>query len=187
MLVRLGVRLRWLLNPIMDRIASAILYRHPRPKVWRDVRELPEEYFFQSLNLYPWLPDPLGGWFDFVPSDPDLFFCQEPEFPWFKTRRWGRDCDEWADLTFRWARYHGYPAWVLYLYNAPFGQGHYTCVYYKDDKYVLADYGVRGRKDSLEAAMELFRDNYWLNDGPYPKLRYFVCQSGGVSRAARSA
>jgi len=155
------------MNGIWCAIARKLFYNGPMPGRWEEVRDYDEEVFFNELNSYPWLRDPMRGKWDFTPTDPDLFFYTKPELPWFKERRWARDCGSWADLSYRWAKRRGYKAWVVALYERPLKRGHLTCVFYRDGRYYLADYGIRGDFDSMEAAMDHFRKADWLGNGPY--------------------
>ena len=170
------VHVKRFLNPLLSRLAFLTLYRQPLPDVWSHVSALPEQEFFNTLNRYAWLRCPLWGLWDFIPENPNLFFSNQKEFPWLQKRTWSRDCGSWADLSFRWAVQRGYDAWLLLLYDGnPYRKGHYTCVFRRPDgTYALADYGIRGEAASLDDAMELFRTNTWLREGPYPNLVWHI-------------
>ena len=172
--MRVFILFRRLFNPLLYFLARLVLYRGRLPKVWTSVRDLPEDEFFREINKYPWLPDPLWQVFDFTNVNPDLFFSTKPEFPWWKERRTGRDCDDFADLIFRWARHRGYPAWVIVLHFGFYRNGHAICIFKKDDKYVLADYWPKGEFDSLDEAMEWYASN---NRSPHGKMRWWIYRS----------
>ena len=91
------------------------------------------------------------------------------------------NCDEWADLTYRWARHRKFPAWIIGLWDAPWRNAHFICVYHDGLHYVLADYGIRGRVDSLKEAVELMRFNTWLWTN-YERLDWMVYHRGGEVR-----
>jgi hypothetical protein len=165
---------RRFISPVLYYLARLLLYRGKLDDVWSGIIELPEDEFFDVIYDYDWLSDPLWGVWDFTNINPNLFFSEKPEFSWMSKRRWSRDCDDWCDLIFRWAKHKGYPVWMIYLCDS-FGKGaHCTCVYKKDGKYVLADYKVRDRVDSLEEAMDLYKKDNWLAHGKYKKLRWYV-------------
>ena len=172
--MRLLLILRKLYDPLLYCLARLILYRGKLEDKWSRIKGLSEQDFFDVIDKYHYLQDPLWGAWDFTSRNPNLFFSEKPEFPWMKERKWGRDCDDWAHLIFLWAKHHGYPAWKVAIWNGFCGGGHMTCIYFKDGKYVLADYRIRGRKDSFEEALELFRDGGWLAYGKYDKLSWKI-------------
>ena len=67
------------------------------------------------------------------------------------------------------------------MWDAPWHNAHFICVYFDGLHYVLADYGIRGRVDSLEAAVELMRYNTWLGIN-YERLDWMVYHRGGKVR-----
>ena len=111
-----------------------------------DVYKLPANEFSNIINLLEYKPDPLGGFIDYV-ADPDKFFD--------KSRKSGRDCDDWARQWSILGYHNGYIAEEYFVYNPfkLFKTAHVVTLLWKNGECYLGNYRLSGPYKSVDEAM----------------------------------
>ena len=92
----------WILWFFWIRWTVSIEDRHAARVIWDDIRGSQTlEEFRTKLKRYDWLSEPAGGLLDFTYQIPWLNFCGTVP------ARFGRDCDDFANLAWLWCECHG--------------------------------------------------------------------------------
>ena len=123
-----------------------------------EVYKLSADEFSQKINEMDYKADPLGGLIDYV-ADPDKFFD--------KSRKFGRDCDDWARQWSIWGYHNGYLAEEYIVYNPkrPFRTMHVVTLLWKDGNCYLANYHLFGPFNSQEEALGYLKNYRSYKDG----------------------
>ena len=137
-LFTIGVKIRGFLN----------FYRKPKDT---SVFNCTVEEFSNKLSTKNYRYDPLKGAIDYTAS-PDSFF---------KTKKWGRDCDDWARMWLTYGKLNGYKGYEIVVANKTcvFKHAHVVTVLVKDDKYILCNYKPYYGFTSVEEAVTSLESN----------------------------
>lgn len=165
MLLTLAVFYRKTMSKFLYWIIRKTIHRGPLENIWDGVKNLSMQDFSAYINKYPYKADPLWGLPDYTIQEPNYFFRDDLRF--------GRDCSDFAQMWYWWAKENGYWAWKVLLYDGwNLKSGHATCVIFIDGKYYLADYWIRGEYDTLNQAIEQFRKQELVEYGKYERLQW---------------
>jgi len=93
----------------------------PTHNQWLTVKYYTVEQFSEWINTFGYKADPLGGLIDYT-AHPDKFFD--------RTRKQGRDCDDFARMWSLWGIYNGYTAieYIVMNPNSPFKTAHVVTI-----------------------------------------------------------
>lgn len=145
------------------------IFRGSLPNYWDTIKNHDMKEFSLFINMYPFKRDPLWGLLDYTIQEPDFFFLG---------LKHSRDCDDFAQMWYWWAKENGYSAWLVMMYDKwKLNSGHMTCIIYKEGQYHLADFHIKGKYSSFEEAMEQFKNRELLSYGKYKNLRWKIYAS----------
>ena len=105
--------------------------------------------FSKLINSFEYRMDPLKGAIDYI-AHPDSFFD--------KSKKQGRDCDDWSRMWTLWGLYHGYRAYEYVVCDpsslkTAFNTMHCITVLERKDKFYLMNYKYYGPFSTIEAAL----------------------------------
>lgn len=147
--------LRWTIK-IDDMYAAKV--------IWEDIlHSMTLTEFREKLKRYDWLSEPKGGLLDFTYRLPWLCFCGN--IP----TRFGRDCDDFAELAWKWCEIHNVKQmWQIMCMRDTIKSAHiFTVALMPEHIYVMQSNNDSARyiaASSLEEAVNLYvsEDTVWV-------------------------
>ena len=110
--------------------------------------------FREKIMRYDWLSEPAGGLLDFSYQIPWVCFCGN--IP----TRLGRDCDDFAELAWRWCEIHNFERiWQIMSINNTFKSAHIITVAFSAGIFVVMSNADRAKyiaAESLPKALECY-------------------------------
>lgn len=146
------VRLRCLFSPLIYWSLRFTIHKGKLPDLWVTARELPMEEFSNLINEYPYKLDYFRGALDNTLREPNFFFVID--------RKSDRDCDDFAQMWFWWAKHKNYEAYMVAIADNLIRRGHKICIFKRRGVYYLADYTIIGEFNTLEQAIGSYNKLY---------------------------
>ena len=112
--------------------------------------------------------DPLKGALDYTIKNPEYFFNFENDDRFLFTR----DCDDFSYMWLMYAKHNGLKAQQIYLMDGwKFWRSHATTVLITKSGFILCDYWITGKFDTLDAVIDFLKNLYEYENIHYVKGR----------------
>lgn len=143
----------WLLWIIWIRWFVRIDEKYAAKVIWEEILHASTiTEFREKLKRYDWVSEPAGGLLDFSYQIPWLNFCGTIPV------RWGRDCDDFAELSWRWCEIHCFEkVWQVMSMRDTIKSAHIITVAYSGGIYAVLSNTDRVwfiAAESLDKALE---------------------------------
>lgn len=145
----------WLLWFLFIRWTISVEDKYAAKVIWEEMLHSSTiAEFREKLKRYDWLSERKGGLLDFTYRLPWLNFCGTVP------ARFGRDCDDFAELSWRWCEIHGVnKIWQIMSMGSTFKSAHVFTVAYSAGIFVVMSNAGASKyiaAESIEAAVNAY-------------------------------
>ncbi len=152
----------WFLWIVWMRWTVTVDEKYAAKVIWEEILHTGSVTEFRDkLKRYDWLSEPVHGLLDFSYQIPWLNFCGTVP------TRWGRDCDDFAELAWRWCEIHNFERiWQIMSIKDTFKSAHIITVAFSAGIFVVMSNVDRAKyiaAESLSKALECYysKDATW--------------------------